>query len=89
MIKPKESLPTNFYRAVLKLRLSDYVRLCAAQIIGAGGPLAHADGGKNIYPMRTDLRIPHKQFDPVLGRIVKTMVRVRVTVEVEGWEPME
>lgn len=86
--KPARTLGA-FNGAVLRLRLADYVRMCAARIIGAGGPLSHAEGSGNMYPMRTDLRIPHEQFDPMLGRTVRTMVRLRVTVEVEGWEPVE
>lgn len=74
-------------QAILTLSVADYARMCAARIIGAGGPITQAGSGNNIYPSRTDLRIPHRQYDKALGRTVITTVRVRVTVEVTGWEP--
>jgi len=75
-----------FSRAILSLPLAAYARTCATRIISTGGQLVQSSTGKPTYPTRIDLRTEHTQYDVALGRTVRTTVRVRVTVEVEGWE---
>lgn len=84
--KPKapRGVPSD---AIGRLCIGDYARACADRIIRAGGLLTQTSDGKSVYPNRADLRIPHTQYDPAIERSVATSVRIRVTVEVEYWEP--